>query len=124
MPYGTLSITDLLSNQATIAQLGEDLVYNAIQIALDAHNEIVAEMLDPLVERTTDRLRRYGGLDTMHMDEIDEFGTPDAQKISAGQNIGFPMRLYGTAVQWTRRYMMTATGKEIAEQFVAIQDAD
>jgi hypothetical protein len=124
MPYGTLSITDLLSNQATIAQIGEDVVFESIQTALDAHNQIVREQMTDLVEISTDRIRRYGGLDTMQMDEIDEYGAPDAQKVTAGTNVGFPLKLFGTAVQWTRKFTQVATASELAEQFVAAQDAD
>lgn len=124
MSYGTLSISDLLANQNTIAQIGEDAVFQSIQTTLDAHNSIMRETLSDLVEISTDRLRRFGGSDNMLLDEIDEFGTPDAQKMMPGQNVGFPLKLFGVAVQWTRKYMQTATGAELAAQFVAAQDGD
>lgn len=128
MPYGTLSTADTLGSLAvstlTIAQIGEDEAFAAITAALDAHNAQVREMMDLLVETTTDRLRRYGGPATVTMDEIDEYGTPDAQKVTAGLNVGFPLRLYGTALQWTRRYFLNATGAELAAQFEAARDAD
>jgi len=124
MPYGTLSISDLLANQNTIAKIGEDNAFQAIDAARNAHNAIVAEMLAPLVDTTTDLQRRYGGVDQFTMDEIDEYGTPDVQKIAAGSIVGFPMRLYGGALQWTRKYFQTATGKELAEQYIGMEDAD
>lgn len=125
MAYGTLSTLDTLAaSQQTIAQYGEDNAFVAIEAARAAHNAIVTELLAGFVERTTDRLRRYGGPDNMTMDEIDQWGTPDAQKVAAGSPVYFPLKLYGLAVQWTRKFMQTATVKELAEQFVAAQDAD
>jgi hypothetical protein len=122
--YGTLQISDLVSNLNTIAQIGEDATWQAVQTSLDAHNAIMREMLEGLVEITTDRLRRFGGADSMILDEIDEYGTPDAQKVAQGLNVGFPMKLFGVTVQWTRKYMQTATGAELAAQFIATQDGD
>lgn len=124
MAYGTLSVNDLLANQNTIAKIGEDQAFMAIDAALKAHNRIVNEMLTPLVDYTTDLQRRYGGVDQFTMDEMDEYGTPDVQKIAAGSIVGFPLRLYGGALQWTRKYFQNATGKEVAEQYVAMEDAD
>ncbi len=125
MAYGTLSTLDTLAaSQQTVAQFGEDNAFVAIEAARMAHNGIVTELLGGFVERTTERLRRYGGPDAMVMDEIDQWGTPDAQKIAAGSQVSFPMKLYGIAVQWTRKYMQVTTTQELAEQFVAAQDAD
>ena len=125
MAYGTLSTLDTLSaSQQTIAQYGEDNAFVAIDAARQAHNLIVNDMLTGLVERTQERLRRYGGADAMTMDEIDQFGTPDAQKITAGSPVYFPLKLYGLSVQWTRKFMQVATTAELAAQFIAAQDAD
>jgi hypothetical protein len=124
MAYGTLTVGDLLANQATIAQIGEDRVWESIDSALRIHNGFVQEGLRDLVTPTTDQQKRFGGPDTMTMDDLDEMGSPDAQKVTAGTNVGFPLYLKGVAVQWTRTYFKNATGQEFAEQFVAAQDAD
>lgn len=125
MGFGTLMTIDTLaSSQQTIAELGEDNVWASIDAELAAHNMIMAEMLDELVERSTDRLRRYGGTSTMTMDEVDELGTPDAQKITAGVNVAFPLKKYGRSLQWTRNYLLNATGMEFAKQVIGIQQAD
>lgn len=125
MVYGTLHTLDTLaaSNQ-TVAQFGEDNAFRAVDLAFQAHNRIVNDLLGSLVETTTDRLRRYGGVEQMQMDEIDQFAQPDAQKIGPGQNVGFPMRLYGASVQWTRKYFQVTTAAEFAAQITAIMDAD
>jgi len=124
--YGTLQVLDTLASlsNTTVADFGEDRAFAEIDAALAAHNRITTEMLGAFVERTTDRLRRYGSTDAMAMDELDELGRPDAQKVSAGATVGFPMRLYGLAIQWTRKFFQTATPAELAAQTAAAMDAD
>lgn len=124
--YGTLSVVDTLASlsNTTVAAFGEDRAFAEIEAALAAHNRITAEMLGDLVERTTDRQRRYGSTDAMNMDELDEYGRADAQKIAAGATVGFPLRLYGLALQWTRKYFQTATPAELAAQTASAMDAD
>lgn len=124
--YGTLAALDTLASlsNTTVADFGEDNAFREIDAALAAHNAIEQELLAEFVERTTDRLRRYGSSDAMNMEELDEFGRADAQKISAGATVGFPLRLYGLSIQWTRKYLQNATGEELAKQTVAAMDAD
>src|SRR4051812_3956198 len=99
--YGTLSALDLLAtNIQTIAAIGEDTAWDAIAEALAAHNDIIADMVADLVEVTVDRERVYGTAMQFGMDELDEFGTPDAQKGLPGVLVGFPLRLFGSALQW------------------------
>lgn len=125
MAYGTLQVSDLLATtQPSVIAFGEDQVFKSLDIILAAHNALLADKEGDLVERSTDRLRRFGGIDTMTMDEIDEFGTPDAQKVSAGQNLGFPCRRYALAVQWTRHWLQNHAPSELTAQFVSAQDAD
>lgn len=124
--YGTLAALDTLAtlSNTTVADFGEDNAFREIDAALAAHNRIEQELLSDFVDPTTDRLRRYGSQDSMTMNEVDEFGRPDAQKISAGATVGFPLRLYEISVQWTRKYLQNATGEELAKQVVAVMDAD
>jgi hypothetical protein len=125
MPYGTLATLDTLATtQQTVVAYGEDKVFEEISALLDAHNVLMEEKMRDLVERTTDRLRRYGTREQMEMEEIDEYGTPEAQKVTAGANLGFPLRMYGIAVQWTRKFFQNATVAELTAQFVAAQEAD
>lgn len=126
MAYGTLTRFDTLATayNTTVAKFGEDLAWQAIDDALQAHNQQFNEALSLFCEDTTDRLRRYGGPDNMAMEELDEFGTPDAQKISAGATLGFPLRFYGIALQWTRLFFQNAMASELAAQITASQDAD
>lgn len=123
--YGTISTLDTLAaSQATIAEIGEDRAFAAVDAYLQAHNRITRELMGDLAEVTTDRQRRYGGNDTVVMQELDQFGMPDAQKISAGATIGVPMRRFGDTIQWTRSAFEVMTGAEMAAQVNAITAAD
>src|SRR6266702_734174 len=128
MPYGTLTTLDTLASlraaSGNVAEIGEDVAFASIEAALQAHNQLLQESLTGFVDQTTDRLRRYGGPDTMTMEELDEFGTPSTQKISAGATLGFPLKFFGGALQWTRLFFQNATGAELAAQVEAMMDAD
>lgn len=125
MPYGTFSVTDTLaSSQQSIAQYGEDRAFADIAAALMAHNRIVDQMTGSLVERTSDRQRRYGSQDTMEMQKVDEFGRALAQKVAAGTTVGFPLEGFEVAVQWTRLAFQNMRATELAAQFEAARDAD
>lgn len=126
MGFGTNTSFDTLAyaRNTTVAKFGLDRAFDAIEVALEAHNEQVTEMLELLTEPTTDQLRAYGGPDNMAMEELDEFGTPQAQKVSAGVNVGFPCRFYGVGLQWTNLYFRSAMASELAAQATAVMDAD
>lgn len=123
--YGTLTTLDTLrTTQQTVIGFGEDRVWETLDAALAAHRALLAEKVSELVEVTSDRLRRHGGNATVEMVQMDQFGTPDVQKVSVGYNIGFPLRLYGSAVQWTRKYFQIVPVAEFVKQFEAHLDAD
>lgn len=126
MPYGTHVVLDTLgvARNTLVGQLGEDRVFDAVAQALAIHNMLMNEKLSQLVEDSTDVFRAYGGVDTMAMDELDEGGQSDAQKISVGTIVGFPMRLYGITLQWTRKYLQNALVGEIDAATNAAMDAN
>lgn len=127
MAYGTLSVADLLATArigATVFEVGEDRTFQTVQSYMDAHNQIQMDMVADLVEPTTERIVGTGGVDSMQMDEMDEFGRADAQKISAGNTLGFPLRKYGGAIQWTRSYFQEVTLIEFIAQIDAMMTAD
>lgn len=125
MAFGTHSIDDLLATTSTsVANFGEQTTYEALNTYLQAHNAILQTQLADLVETTTDRQRRAGGVDTMVMEDLDEYGRADAQKVATIDTVGFPLRQYGAALQWTRKYMLQATPAELAAQTQALATAD
>src|SRR5688572_25095833 len=124
MMLGTLGTLDTLaSSQQTIAQYGEDNAFADIERAREIHNRILENSMMGLVERSTDRQRRYGGAASGVMVKKDEWGRSDAQKVSAGVTVGFPLELFDYSVQWNRKFMENATTAELAAQFTAAADA-
>lgn len=124
MAKGTLSISDLLATQETVVQIGEDRVFEAIAADLAAHNAIVNEDLAMLVETTTDRQRRYGGSASMTMEDADEYGRADAEKVGVGQTCAFPLRRGAIALQWSNSWLKRHSVSEIAAQVNAAKTAD
>lgn len=125
MAYGSLSTLDTLrSIRQTVVTFGEDRAWTSIQAALDAHNAQFQELLGKLVERTTDTRRAYGTADVKQMDEMDQWGQSDAQKITASVAVDFPLRRYGSSLQWTRQWMMSNTVAQLAAEVNAIMDSD
>jgi hypothetical protein len=125
MAYGTLSTLDTLAAvRQSVVAFGEDRAWDSISAALDAHNNQVQEMLGSLIERTTDTRRSYGTGDTKSMDEMDQWGQGDAQKISAAVTSDFPLRRFGQSLQWTRQWMASNSAQQLAAEVAAIFDAD
>jgi hypothetical protein len=123
--FGTLSTLDTLASiRQSVIEFGEDRAWESISIALAAHNAQVEEMLGDLVEKTTDARRAYGTSDAKTMQELDQWGQGDAQKISAGVAIDFPLRRYGDSLQWTRQWMMSNSVQQLAAEVAAVMDAD
>jgi hypothetical protein len=124
--YGTLSLADLQRTalNSVVASVGLDITFQALGRTLEEHNAQMVEMLGTFVERTTDRLRRYGGVNTMAMEPADEFGVPRAQKVTAGANVGFPLGAYVGGLQWTEMWFRKHTIAELAAQVDAMLTAD
>lgn len=126
MAYGTLGVLDTLaSSQQTIAQYGEDNAFNDINRDLEIHNRILEESISGLglVEMSTDRQRRYGGTSQGVMVKKDEYGKSDAQKVTAGSTVGFPLELFDYTVQWNKKFMENATMGELVANFTAAKAA-
>jgi hypothetical protein len=124
MAYGTLSTLDTLASIRRACRLRR-----GPRLGLDLSRarfaqRPVQEMLGTLVERTTDARRSYGTGDVKVMDEMDQWGQSDAQKISAAVTVDFPLRRYGNSLQWTRQWMISNTVAQLAAEVAAIMDAD
>jgi hypothetical protein len=123
--FGTNTTLDTLAaSQQTIAQFGEDRAFDAIQAGFDAQNNLLNQALDGLVEKTGDRQRRYGGTDNMTFGLLDQYGTPDAQKVTAGVTIGVPLNGLGRSLQWTYTAFQRMTGAQMAAQTTALMLGD
>jgi hypothetical protein len=126
MAFGTLTLADLQATalNSTVAQVGEDKTFEAISNSLAAHNTIMEGMFGQLAERTTDRLRRYGGVATMTMEDGDELAMPFAQKVTGGSNVGFPLNSAIGGLQWSEMWFKKHTIGELTAQVEAMMTAD
>jgi len=124
--YGTLTLTDILALQTqSVIEIGEDRMFEAFDIELRLHRDLLAAKYVDLCEFTTDRLRAYGGTGSVDLDPLDEMGTPDAQKMVIPRStLGFPLRRWGISLQWTRHWFLRHTARELALQVRAQEDAD
>lgn len=124
--FGTLDVLSTLNAQAssqTVAQFGEDRVYAELVRAFGIHNQLLRDAISGWCEFTTDRLRRYGGNVEGEMQPLDEYGSPDAQKMKTGANIGFPLRQFGYGIQWTRKFFRNATVGDLTKETTAALQA-
>jgi hypothetical protein len=125
MAFGTYMIPDLQRVAGlSLVQYGIQRVYDQIAVLLDAHERLWRDKYDPLVDITTDTRRRYGGQDTMVMQDADEGGTPDVQKITAGSNVDFPLFRKQGGLGWTFDYLEDATVEEMMASVTSMMDAD
>lgn len=122
---GTLSTLDTLrSIQQSVVEYGMDRAFDDFENLRMAHDALWMEIASDIVDFTEDRQRRYGSGIAMPMQEMDEFGTPRPQRVHAGSNVGFPLKLYGTGLQWTRKYFQNRTVAEWAAQLEAMFAGD
>lgn len=127
MAFGTIFTLDTVAERqsATIAEIGETTIWANLDGFFAAHNLLFMQAAEMVAERTTDRMRDYGGTATVDAQELDEFGQPSAQKgLVEGYNVGFPLRRYGNALQWTRFAFENMTVEEFTKQVNAIANAD
>lgn len=129
MAYGTAQVSDTLaayerSQNLSLTEFGENNAYMAIQEMLDAHNLLLRDIISTLCNFTHERLMVSGGVSTVTMEDANEFTTPDAQKVTAGANLGFPLNLAVIGAQWTRKYLQAATVGDINATAQAVMTAD
>lgn len=120
MAYGTNAVfADLAVFPYPVADFGVDQAFDAIESLYQDLDRLVREQMSTFVDTTSLQFMIAAAPDTMSSQELDEFGTPNPQKIVAGQQIGFPLRKYGAAWQATFTAMQVMTGKELAAQATA-----
>lgn len=126
MAQGTLTLADLQAtlNASTIAHVGLDLTWEAIGNTLEIHNEQMREIYDDFAEPTTDESERYGGVDTMTMEDADELAMPRPQKVTGGSIVGYPLNAAVAGLQWSDMWFKKHTVMELAAQMNAMMDAD
>lgn len=123
--FGTLTtLDDLRNTNASIAAFNEEEFANRIRVAFNIHNSAMEEAISDFAVITSDRERGYGGGDQMEMEELDQNGVPDAQKMEIVGNMGLPLRFYGAAAQWNRHYIVNTSVARAITHLDGAADAD
>ncbi len=123
--YGSLSIVDTLRSitGSTIVEYGVDRLYENIRILLDAHNNMTQDILSTFASRSKMKQARYGGgtVGVLGFQELSETGIPRPQKTAVtGVDVGFPLRRFGRATQWTHLYWKQKTPADFIKETVNV----
>lgn len=125
MPGQTLTTLDTLqSTFESVDAFGEQRLWDALQVYFDYHNAQMQFFMNELIAPTTMNEMVFGSTGAMNMTEVDQFGRNDAQAVSFGTRCGVPLRMYDGTLQWTRKYFLTASVKEVTGQFLTMMGAD
>jgi hypothetical protein len=123
--FGTMFTFDALaSSNKTVLEIGEKQAFDAIEAALAVHNALLDDVASNLATVSTRRSEVYGGNRKIKGEKVDQIGVVDAQKITAGATVDFPLDRLQYAVQWTFDAFDVLTGDELAAQFTAIEEGD
>lgn len=122
--FGTGTTFDTLAaSTLSVARFGVDEAWDAIASLLTTFNDQVKEVTGQMVDRTTNRLRRYGGGQKFRIQRTDEMGQANAQKLRVGSTVGFPFEKYEIAVQYTRSSMKIMKANQLAADVQAVTTA-
>lgn len=131
MSFGTNLTFDALAQleHTLVRDLNEQQVYAAIQQQLDVHNSLLADVAGMFADLKTEnnkefRTAVYGGNRVLFLEKVDEVGATDAQKVTAGQTVDFPLETRQAAIQWSRWYFDVATGAQLTKDADAIMQGD
>ena len=121
---GTLTIDSLLAvEHQSAADFGLDRINEVLAADLDAHNQIVEDMVTDLCDVTTDKQRIYGSSQKGTMTEVDEFGRSRTVDVQPSSSVGFPLRKFQYAIGWTSTYFKTHTPRDMARAVQGAQAA-
>lgn len=126
MAFGTIFTLDAAAEaNPRAADIGEDELWKNLEGYFAAHNLLFNQAAEQVGMRTVEREGVFGGTADAEIQELDEFGQPSAQNIAIETyNVGWPLRRFGGAIQWTRFAFENMTAKEFTERVNAIADAD
>lgn len=93
--YGFQSLTGLWTDRVTT--VGGTRIAEAVAASLEEYNRSVDALMGDMVQRTTDRTRKFLIPSSGDMQPIDEWGNPLPVKHAGSYDVGFPIQGAGTA---------------------------
>lgn len=119
---GHYTIEDLLDIKfQSVVEFGMETISEVLERDLDAHNEIMEEMIEDLAEIDTDRRRIYGTSATNPMQKVNEHGRAPTQKQTVGDEVEFPLERFQSAVGWTGDWFRQNSPNDMAQAMLTIQ---
>lgn len=121
---GTYTLDDLKAvTNESVRTFGLADVADTLQAELDAHNEVLQDIVSDFAEPTTQKVEAAGGSLDGEMEESDEFTRARTQKVGAPEQVGFPLRNFQMAIGWTRQTLDEITPRELAVQVQSVEGA-
>lgn len=130
MVYGTLTVFDTLGARKVAASdligiYNPQTIYEAVQVYLNAHNNLMADMESDLFADTTERMYTWGNVGKVTMMRADEFSRPRPSKAQVDPvEGGIPLDKYQAGYQVTADFMETKTMGDLDSVIKEIADAD
>jgi len=125
MPFGTLSTLDDLEHvNSTVEEFGEETLARRASEAFTVYNRAADEMFRDFAVVTSQNQLPYGVSGDFTVQELDQFGSPDVQKTTAGGSLGLPLRFFGNAIQWNRHFVLNSSVGQLATLLNRMASAD
>lgn len=119
---GIYTLEDLRSaNFSSAIDYGMDKILPILQNDLAQYNSYVNEVLAYMCGKTTKQAMIWGSSSVSEFTEMDEFGKPVAKRENLGSSVMFPIRKYMAGIFFSRDFWETATGNEIAEKMITLE---
>jgi hypothetical protein len=96
-----------------------------IRRLLGIHNAQVNDMFGDFVAgTTTEQYVPVDNIGEMTLTELDEWGTPEAQKTEGGAAFALPFRLFARGLQWNYRFLKVARAEDYIKDTQALMLGD
>lgn len=114
--YGSHGVLDLRATRIAASSPAIDIqgeIAGEIRRLLGIHNAQINDMFgDFIAGTTTEQYVQVDNIGEMDFTELDEWGTPEAQKTEGGAAFGLPLRMYGRGLQWNYTFLENATAED------------
>jgi len=121
--FGALGIAD--SERAFVSVVGQKLVFDAVNFALDEHNKDLALATSVFVERETEKFKmKYMLPGGGKLQEMGEFAAAAAVKAYGEWNVAFPLRQYGAQIGGSRVGLAYMTLQELDRHLKTVMEQD
>lgn len=120
--FGFVGLEHLFAERVT--EVDVRVINTALAQSLDEHNRITNGLLSAMVDRTTERTRRFTLPGTGELQPLDEWGNPLPTRPAGYYTVGFPIQGGGDAHGDNRVTRALMTVQELNRHVIDIQERD